>query len=153
VSGAIGGVGSDVASFESVVNYNTGEISGFASGGVGVGWNGGAQGSVNGGFIFNLGDSNASYKGPFTNGSASVGPVGIFTGLSSGGLNNPVDFNFGGPNVVGVSAGLSVIDAFPIGGGSVTYYTEPVPMGNIFSNPSATSVLDYVMYAARQVCR
>jgi hypothetical protein len=138
-----------------VVNYNTGEISGFASGGVGVGWNGGAQGSVNGGFIFNLGDSNASYKGPFTNISASAGEGlsgGIFAGAASGGLGHPLSIDWGGPNIVGGSAGLSVVGPGTLVA-SVTYYTKPLDMGNIFTNPSAASALDYFMYAVRQVCR
>lgn len=157
ISGGTGGTGGVVYSYETVVNYNTGETSGFFSGGFNFGWNGGAQASANNGFIFNLGDSNANYSGPFTNISGSYGqPIGfgVYTGISSGGMDHPATINYGQPNVVGVSAGVSVVGSIS-GGAGVTYYTKPTPLGNMFSfsHSATTTPLDYFMYAARQVCR
>src|SRR5882724_9459702 len=104
LSGGVGIVGGQTGGVEQLINYNTGEVSGFGYGGLQAGLNGGLNGSVNAAFVWNLGDSNSNYSGPFTNGQAYVGPVGIYTGLSSGGFDHPTP-DLSGPNSVGVSFG------------------------------------------------
>ena len=64
VSGGIGGIGGQTGSLELVVNYNTGQVSGFVSGGFQAGWNGVAQASASTGFIYgDLMADNSGYKG------------------------------------------------------------------------------------------
>ena len=52
VSGSLGLIGGQTGSLQMVVDYDTGEISGFATGGLQVGWNGGASASVSAGLIY-----------------------------------------------------------------------------------------------------
>jgi hypothetical protein len=97
VNGTLGLTVGGTGSLEQVVNYRTGDISYFASGGLQAGWNGGAQGNIVGGAIYgDLGRGNANYRGWFTGGSASVGLVGAFL-QSSGAIAS-----------TGVTAGASV---------------------------------------------
>jgi len=153
VSGAIGGIGGQAGTLEMVTNYNTGEVSGFASGGVQVGFNGGASANVLLGLISNLGNSNANYSGPFTNAAASVGAFGAFIGLPSAGLSNPLKIDPNGASVGGVTAGASLFGA-GAATASVTYYTKPVSLGKIWSTPPGPfSVYDLSMYLVRRVCQ
>lgn len=51
---------------ETVVKYSSGQVSGFYFGGVQVGWNSGASGSVYSGYVYGLNGSNSNYSGGFT---------------------------------------------------------------------------------------
>jgi len=60
---------------------------------------------------------------------------------------------FSRPPAPGVSVGQSQT-GFATLTGSVTYYTKPLPMGNILSNPMlALTPADYLFLIARQGCR
>lgn len=149
-------MGGQTGGLEALVNYNTGQVSGFAYGGLQAGLNGGLQGSVNAGFVWSLGDSNSNYSGPFTGAQAYVGPVGIYTAASSSGFSHPMDINWSGPNSVGVSLGKGLAP-IPAGGGvSETYYSKPLDMGNILGPGywgSPTNLFDQQMVLIRQLCR
>jgi RHS repeat-associated protein len=153
LSGGIGLVGGQTGTLEIVVNYNSGQVSAFASGGPQIGWNGGLQGALITGFIYSLGNSNASYSGGFTNVSASVGPVGIFTALSSGGARSPTAIKLNRPNVVGGSLGANILGSPATATAAATNYSQPFGLGSVFNNPYLTTPLDYVLYAARQLCK
>jgi len=154
VSGAIGIVGGQAGTLEVITNYNTGEVSGFASGGLQVGFNGGLSGNVMAGLIRNL-PSNSSYSGPFTNGAASLGPFGGFVGLSSGGFSRPLNIDPHGAQVAGATLGKS---GFGIASAtaSVTIYTKPRHLGNIWTTPSALGpagmIANSALYGLRQLC-
>jgi RHS repeat-associated protein len=91
-SGGLGGVGSVGGGGELVFNYNSGQVSAFGFGGVQVGWNGGASGSIYTGFVYGLNSSNSNYSGGFTGFNVGDG-LGIFGASSSGGLTGvPVDW-------------------------------------------------------------
>jgi hypothetical protein len=143
VSGATG-------SLELVTNYNTGQVSGFASGGVQAGLNGGAQGSVFSGFIWGpLQGNNSGYSGGFTTGAFSPSALGVFGSASSGGVaGNPVTFTPGGVKVVGVSVGGNLLNTATVTA-SATQYSQPISLGKY----SGFGPLDWVLYAARQVCK
>jgi RHS repeat-associated protein len=151
VSGSTGGIGGVPGSVEIVTNFNTGQTSAVASGGVLVGWNGGAQASVNAGFIWGLGNNNANYSGGFTSGSASggvfTGGFGIFGSSSSHGLNGgKPDFRV---TSAGVSWGGSLIP-LPTGGVSFTGTSQPVNLG---SAGPPSNLGDYLMYLLRRPCQ
>ena len=152
VSGSIGIVGGEAGTLEVVSNYNTGEVSGFASGGVQVGWNGGASANLLAGFITNLGTSNANYSGPFTNAAASVGPFGGFVGLSSAGYSNPLKIDLKGAAVAGGTVGISLFSPASATA-SVTYYSKPLPLGNVFTSAGPLATFDQLMYVLRRVCQ
>ena len=77
LAGAMGAFGGVQGNVESLINYSTGEISGFASWGGWVGYVGGASGGPTLGLVRNLGNDNSNYSGPFTNASVAVGPFGL----------------------------------------------------------------------------
>ena len=95
LSGAIGVVGRQAATLEVVSNYNTGEVSGFACGGIQVGWNGAA---------------------------VAGGTVGVS-------LFSPASAT-----------------------ASVTYYSKPLSLGNIFTQ-GPLGAGDQLMFALRRVCQ
>ena len=129
------------------MNYDSGQVSGFASGGFQLGWNGVAQGSAFTGFIFgNLKGDNSGYSGGFTTLSGNA-RLGGFLSVASGGPGAPL--NFRPVSVAGVNAGVSLIPT-PTVTGSATNYTKPLQLGKFWglSNP-----LDLALYLANQVCR
>jgi RHS repeat-associated protein len=144
VSGGLGGVGAAVGGGEIVVNYNSGQVSAFAFGGVQVGWNGGVSGTVYAGYIRGLNNTNSNYAGGFTGGNGGYGPGG-FVASSSGGLTGSprgmvpdwavtaADASFGG----------SLIPT-PTGGVSTTNYTKPLQLGRFW----AFSPADYLLSSA-----
>jgi hypothetical protein len=146
----VGGVGSPGGGGEVVVNYNSGQVSAFVFGGVQVGWNGGISGSVYTGFVYGLNDSNSNYSGGFTGANGGAGP-GAFAARSSGGLTGGP----GGlvPNPSGVTAGGISFGGGLLGGASfgvtATNYSKPLQLGKY----SGFSQLDWLLYAARQVCK
>jgi hypothetical protein len=136
-----------------VVNYNTGQTSGFLSGGAQAGWNGGVSGSVFSGFIYGpLNGDNSGYSGGFTTTSIPVYPeygLNAFVSASSGGLTGPsgVVPTPGGVSVVGVSAGGSLLNT-QTGGVSVTNYTKPLSFGKW----GLTTPIDFLLFLARRGC-
>jgi RHS repeat-associated protein len=150
---SLGGVGGQTSSVEMVVNYNTGQTSGFLSGGAQAGWNGGVSGSVFSGFIYGpLNGDNSGYSGGFTTTSIPVYPeygLNAFVSASSGGLTGPsgVVPTPGGVSVVGVSAGGSLLNT-QTGGVSVTNYTKPLSFGKW----GLTTPIDFLLFLARRGC-
>jgi hypothetical protein len=130
----------------------TAEMSGFASGGPQVGWNGRASANFLGGFIKNPDTSNANYSGPFTNAAASIGPFGGFVGLSSAGYSNPLKINLKGAAVAGGTFGLSLFSPVSVTA-SVTYYSKPLALGNVFTTSGPLATFDQLMYVLRRVCQ
>jgi hypothetical protein len=156
VEGSFGGPGGGTGTFEIVTNYNTGEVSAIYSKGVYAGWNGGLEGQAFSGAIYNLGNSNSNYSGGFTTGSGSFGAVGGYVSQSSGGLSsNSVDpFPPAGAKpvrVVGGSVGWNVTGSLFTGQGSVTNYSNPVPLGRYWT--IATNPVDLLGFIERQVCK
>jgi hypothetical protein len=126
---------------EQVVNYDTGVISYFASGGMQAGPIGGAQGNVFGGLIYGkLGTFNQNYSGPFTTVSGSVGLLGGYWQTG------------GGINVYGGSVGGTLLSALiPVTGGVArTVTSAPLQASSLLS--TSGSPIDQAFYAARQMC-
>ena len=145
VGGAMGAVGAVSGSISQVVNYDSGQVSDFATGGLQLGWNGAASGSVSAGFTFgNLGDSNSNFSGKFIGGQ----------GGSSEGPGGMVSMSPNASVVVAASSmNVSLIPG-PTGGGLLTVTTAAVPAGNVFRNAGnnvATDILDLAMFAIRQM--
>lgn len=140
MSYGIGGIGGQNGSLSAVVNYNSGQVSGFTTGGLQAGWNGGAQASVSMGFIYGpLGADNSGFSGTFTTGSASGA---IFGGFASFG---------GGVQVYGASFGGSVTGA--TGGLSRTTTSSPLQFGNILGRLAEIPLDDALSLAKRAVCQ
>lgn len=147
VSGGVGGVGAAIAGAEVVMNYNSGQISGFTYGGVQVGWNGVASASLYEGYVYGLNDSNSNYSGGFTGLTAAAGP-GAFAAAGSGGMTS------GGAGMIptgpvkafGASIGAGLVGGFS-GGVSITNYSEPTQMGKLWG----FAPKDRFWYTARQV--
>jgi hypothetical protein len=149
VSGGLGGVGSVGGGGELVVNYNSGQVSAFGFGGVQVGWNGGASGSVYTGFVYGLNNSNSNYSGGFTGANGGAG-IGGFAASSSGGLTGGAGglAPNGAVKAGGISLGGGLLGGFS-GGLTATNYTNPLQLGKFWAfNP-----LDALLYAARQLCK
>jgi len=152
-SGGVGGVGSAGGGMEMVVNYDSGQVSGFYFGGLQLGWNGGAPGSVYSGYAYGLNGSNSNYGGGFTGFNGGLGP-GVFGASTSGGLTGGVSGLAvrpsapGAVNVGGLSFGGGLLGGFS-GGLTATNYTSPIQMGKFW----AFDVGDWAMYAAKQVCK
>src|SRR5579883_3053744 len=148
-SGGLGGVGSVGGGGELVVNYNSGQVSAFGFGGVQVGWNGGASGSVYIGFVYGLNNSNSNYSGGFTGANGGAG-IGGFAASSSGGLTGGTAglSPSGAVKAGGISLGGGLLGGFS-GGLTATNYTNPLQLGKFWAfNP-----LDALLYAARQLCK
>jgi hypothetical protein len=159
VSGSIGVIAGATAGGEVVINFDSGEVSLYALGGM-SGNNGGASASGTIGYIWNLGNP-SSYQGPFTGASVSYGGVGIFGSVTStGGMTNPtaVDwskpFNFGAAASIGTSLLKSAIP-FQV---NSTVYSAPTSIGNLFQTPGLLAGLNAVdpavgaLFIARQSC-
>jgi RHS repeat-associated protein len=150
VSGGTGLLGAGIGGGEIVINYNSGQTSAFAFGGLQGGWNGIVQGSAYTGFVYGLNDSNSNYSGGFTGVNGGAG-LGGFLAASSGGLTGSargVIPNSRGVKAGGVSVGASLFG--PSGGVTVTHYTKPLQLGKI---PLGWSVVDFPLYIGRQVCK
>lgn len=165
VAGTLGIIGGATGSVERLVNYNTGEVSGFVSGGFQGGYNGGASVSIETGFVYNLGNSNSAYSGGFTTASASYATpvpftsVGVFTSASSGGFSSTpasaINFSPGGAKVVGISTSAALFGRYGFGV-SATNYSQPIALGNMLTNPASSplaEILDVALYVSRQVCQ
>ena len=147
VLGGVGGVGSVGGGGEIVLNYNSGQISAFGFGGVQIGWNGGASGSIYTGFVYGLNDLNSNYSGGFTGFNLADG-LGGFAASSSGGLTDGVGglAPNGAVKVAGIGIGGGLLTGLA-GGATVTNYSNPTQLGSLW----AFTPLDNLIYAARQV--
>jgi RHS repeat-associated protein len=147
-SGGLGGVGSVGGGGELVFNYNSGQVSAFGFGGVQVGWNGGASGSIYTGFVYGLNSSNSNYSGGFTGFNVGDG-LGIFGASSSGGLTGGTGglAPNGAVTAGGISLGGGLLGGLA-GGATATNYTNPLQLGKLW----AFDPLDALLYAARQLC-
>lgn len=138
VSGSFGGVGSTVGPAEALLNYNTGQVSGFVSGGIQVGWNAGASASLFTGYIWGLGSSNANYSGGFT-GVSGGAVLGGYASSSSGGLTSGTAGL--APNGQVNAVGVSLLPT-PTVGASATNYSLPTSLGSYWPllNPTDLAV-------------
>lgn len=134
--GLSGGVSGTI---EGVMNYDTGEVSLFPSGGFQLGPNNAIHATVSAGLIYgSLGAGNTNYQGPFEAGAASVG-------LSGGYVQRG-----GGIRVIGVTATRGLL-SLPVGASIGAVYTGR-PIGTV-SMRGIAGPLDQALYAARQVCQ
>jgi hypothetical protein len=136
--GGLGPVGVS-GSGEVVFNFNSGEVSVFGAltkqGGYLFPTGLSATASLQGGFIWGLGQSNTSYQGPFTSISVGAGIIAATLAASSNGIQNP--FNLSTPITAAVGAqtpgasfayGLaSYSDAIDIGSLSSTLFQAMFP--------------------------
>ena len=151
VSGGVGGTGGAEGGLELVLNYDSGQISGFAFGGVQGGWNGVFSGMLYSGFVYGLNGSNSNYSGGFTGFNGGAG-LGVFGASSSGGLTGNLQglVPNGTVKAGGVSVGASLVGAFS-GGVTATQYTNPLQLGKNWA--FALSPVDELIYDMRQVCK
>jgi RHS repeat-associated protein len=141
VSVAAGGVGSVSGSLDTVVNYNSGQTSVFATGGGALGWNGGGNLTTTTGLVYGLDGTNNGFSGPFKGGNFYA-PTPI-PGVGAGGSIT----HAGGVTVasVGVSGALAGKYGF---GGSWTNTTNPANVGGF----TGFTTLDYLGYLLRRPC-
>ena len=124
LSGSIAYALGATGSAELVFNMNTGQVSTFASFGP-IGGYAFPGGTAQAGFIWGLGESNSSYKGPFTSFSIGAGIVSATLASSSGGFKNPFDLT--SPETA--SVGLQTPGVATVWG--ETYYTNALNVGNL----------------------
>jgi hypothetical protein len=122
---------------DTVLNYNSGQTSLFATGGVSGGWNGGVSLTVSSGLVFGLDQTNNGFSGPFKGASLYV-PTPI-PGVGGGGSV----ISGGGVTVIsaGASAGLGRY------GGGISATTTSRPM-----NTGRFTLPDFVGYLLRRPC-
>ena len=141
VSVAAGGVGSVSGSADMVVNYNSGQTSFFATGGGGLGWNGGGSVTVTTGAVYGLDGTNNGFSGQFK-GVNFYAPTPV-PGVGAGG-----SITHGG-GVTVVSVGVSGALAGKLGGGfSWTNTTNPLNSGKF----TGYAPLDFLGYLMRRPC-
>ncbi len=152
LSGTVGFLQGHTGSAGELINYNTGQRSLFVAGGNFAGLNSIATGSVNGGFVYNLGTNNSNYAGGFNNYYASVAikrPFAVQGYYSSSTSNNVREG--------GAGLGASLVPRLPIEGGvSHTNFTV-VPAGTVVDSHAgpasiAATLLDSALIALRAVC-
>jgi RHS repeat-associated protein len=141
LSGALGGIGSVTGGVDQVLNYNSGQTSVFATGGMSFGWNGGASATATTGLVYGLDGTNNGFSGPFK-GASFYAPTPVpFVGVGGSVIS--------GGGVTVVSAGASAALAGKYGGGiSATNTSKPLNTG-IFNG---FSLGDYFGYLARRPC-
>jgi len=141
VSLAAGGIGSVSGSGDMVVNYNSGQTSLFATGGGGLGWNGGASLTATTGLVYGLDGTNNGFKGVFKGGNLYVPTP--YPGVSAGGSIT----NGAGVTVVSAGAGGALAGKYGFGG-SWTNTTSPLNVGKF----TGYSPIDYAGYLLRRPC-
>lgn len=127
------------------MNYNTGEVSGFATGGFQGGWNGALALTGSTGLIFDSQEefSNADYSGKFTGGYVSV-PTPI-PGLGAGGY---ATHSSNGVTVVGGSVGGALLGRYAFGA-TRTNTSRPLDLGKYW----AFGPDDWKFYLLRKLCK
>jgi hypothetical protein len=140
VNYSLGGIGGQNGSLSTVVNYDSGQVSGFATGGMQLGWNGLVQASVSTGFIYGaLGSNNSGYSGTFTGGS--------FSGAAFGGFGSSGN----GVQVYGASLGASFSPfTFAV---SRTATTSPLGLGSAIGTLFTIPLDNALTLARRTVCK
>lgn len=138
---AFGGIGFVSGSVDEVHNYNSGQTSLFATGGGGLGWNGGVSATATTGLVYGLDKTNNGFSGPFKGGQFYV--------------STPVPFVSAGGSVVhggGVTVASGGVGASPVGrvsfGGTSTKTTKPLNVGKF----TGFRFVDYLGYLARRPC-
>jgi RHS repeat-associated protein len=151
LTGAIGLHGGGTGSVEIVLNYNTGELSAFASGGLFGGVNGGASGGPFAGLIYGLGNSNANFSKGFSGVAVSApGGIGGFIESSSESPQNPFKLNLlTGPKVIAASWTPSVLTGGTNAMGTATYASPPLSLGHQFL---AYNTFDSMLFTLRKLC-
>jgi hypothetical protein len=150
----MGGFGSVGGGGEIVINYGSGQVSAFGFGGVQVGWNGGASGSVYAGPVYGLNSSNSNYSGGFTGVNGGVG-LGLFGARGSGGLTGGAAglVPTGGVTAAGVSVGAGLLSG-ATGGVTATNYSNPFQFGpRLGAAILNLSPVNTLLYAAAQACK
>jgi RHS repeat-associated protein len=162
-SGSLGFLGAPTGSLELVTNYRTGQVSGFAAGGISAGWNNGvasASGYV--GLVSGLKGDNSNYPGGFTSGTIGVSTPVPFVGVqmtgssSSGGLTgsprgmlpNPADPNAVNSITFGANAALKAPTVSVTA--AVTNYSKPLQLGHYWT--LGMNLADAAMFMANQAC-
>jgi RHS repeat-associated protein len=150
-AGATGTAGAGVAgvvSMETVINWNTGEISNFYSAGQEIGVTSPSI-AATGGAIYNLGNSNANYSGPFLNLTVAYGALGITTSYPTD-VQGHIKL---GPTVTTTSLGVSAVP-FTMAA-SRTFTSSPEPAGSLHDKVPNPHVRprDFVMLKVRKVCQ
>jgi len=142
---AVAGLGVGLSG-EVVFNMNSGQVSVFGAYTFTAAGSPSASASLQGGFIWGLGQSNSSYSGPFTNVSIGAGVVAAALATTSQGLTNPFNFSTPTSATIGVQTpGAS----FSYG---ISQYSNPLNVGNL-NNPifdAAFSALSPGMFAEIQ---
>ena len=141
LSGALGGIGSVTGEVDQVLNYNSGQSSLFATGGMSFEWNGGASATASTGLVYGLDGTNNGFSGPFK-GASFYAPT-------------PIPFVSGGGSVISgggvivISAGASAALVGRYGGGiSATNTSKPLNTGRF----TGFFLGDYLGYLARRPC-
>jgi RHS repeat-associated protein len=147
VEGSLGGVGGLTTSFQEVTNYNTGEVSDFATWGIHAGWNAVASASVSTGFILmpNGQFKNADFSGAFNNVSASA-PEGF---------GGSVSWASNGVKVASASFGVNALPT-PTLNYTRTWTSNPRAAGSIWTNFDAQNPMEFAdltLYGLRQLCK
>lgn len=141
MSGALGGLGAVSGEGDMVLNYNSGQTSVFATGGMSFGWNGGASVTASTGLVYGLDGTNKGFSGPFQ-GASFYAPTPIpFVGAGGSVIRG------GGVTVVSAGGSAALVGKYGFGY-SVTKTSQPLNTGN-FTN---FSLGDYLGYLARRPC-
>jgi hypothetical protein len=140
-SGALGGIGAVSGGGDMVLNYNSGQTSLFATGGMSLGWNGGASVTASSGLVYGLDGTNNGFSGPFKGGSFSAPTPIPF--VSAGGSV----VHSGGVTVVSAGASAALVGRYGFGI-SATNTSKPLNIGNF----SGFSLGDFIGYLARRPC-
>jgi hypothetical protein len=141
VSGGLGGIGTVSGEGDMVLNYNSGQTSLFATGGMSFGWNGGASVTASSGLVYGLDGTNNGFSGPFKGGTFYAPTPIPFIGAGGSVVHS------GGVTVVSVGASAALVGRYGFGF-SVTNTTNPLNVGNF----AGFSLGDFIGYLARHPC-
>lgn len=141
LSGAVGGLGAVSGEGDMVLNYNSGQSSLFATGGMAFGWNGGVSLTATSGLVYGLDSTNNGYSGLFK-GASLYAPTPVpFVGAGGSVIH--------GGDVKVISLGASAALVGKYGGGiSTTNTSQPLDVGNFVG----FSMGDFAGYLARLPC-
>ncbi len=141
LNGALGGLGAVGVEGDMVLNYNSGQTSLFATGGMSLGWNGGASATASTGLVYGLDGTNNGFAGPFKGGSFYF-PTPI-PGVGAGGSVT----HSGSVTVYSVGASAALAGRYA-GGASVTTTSRPLNIGKF----AGFSLNDFLTYLLRRPC-
>jgi hypothetical protein len=150
VTFGFGAVGATVVGAEVVLNYTTGEITGFTFAGVQAGWNGAISMTGNIGLVYGLQPTNSNYSKGFEGLSGSYLGAGAYAAASSPlGATRP-----GLPATAGLTGGAALLGKAGVGV-SKTSYGAPRQLGNLNEGPGINygTAFDRIMLVAHQICR